>query len=350
MEPGVKVLVAEDNADNRQLVEDILAGQGYSVTFARDGNEAVSLARQLIPDLVILDINMPGKNGFEVCADLKADSATVQIPILMLTALSDVENRVRGLGLGADDYLVKPFNPRELVARIDTRLRAKIETDHLRADQDLIRRTFERFVPAQVVEQLLRQPENVRLGGQLQEVTVLFADLEGFTAVSEHTDPERLLELLNQYHALLAEHIQREGGLIDKFLGDGLMALFNTPLPQEDHPLHAVRAAVNIQRALADFHAKLEPPFRLPVNFGVSTGIAVVGNVGTADLMDFTAIGDTVNLASRLQGLCEHGQILISDAVYAQVAPAISGELFGTRIVKGREEPVVIYTVLGLRP
>lgn len=345
----MKVLVADDNADNRQLIEDILIGLGHDTLVARDGLEALSQSLEQAPDLIVLDINMPGLSGFEVCQRLRDNPNTSQIPILMLTALADVDNRVKGLGLGADDYLTKPFSPRELIARIDARLRIKAHTDDLRATQEQIRKTFERFVPATVVEQLLEHPEEVRLGGQLKEITVMFADLQAFSSVSEHAAPETMLEVLNRYQELIVSHILEVEGTIDKFTGDGVMALFNTPLPQENHALQAVRAAVMIQRTLPTFHQDFEPVFQLKVNFGINTGEAVVGNVGTAQLMDYTAIGDTVNLASRLEDISTNGQILVSESTYRQIAPYVIAENLGPRLVKGRETEVTVYQIMELR-
>jgi len=344
----VKVLVAEDNADSRQLLEDILRVRGYEASFAQDGNEALEAVSANPPDLIILDINMPGLNGFEVCARLKADPTTLEIPILMLTALGDIDNRIKGLGLGADDYITKPYSPRELVARIDARLRIKTGTDHLRAMQERIQRTFEKFVPATVVEQLLAHPEQVRLGGHLQAVTILFADMEGFTSLAEYTDPAILLEILNQYHTLLVQHIQAQEGTIDKFLGDGVMALYNAPLIQEDHALRAVRAALGIRAALPEFHARFEPRYRMPVNVGITTGQAVVGQIGAVNLMDYTAIGDPVNLASRLQDLGAQGQILISEGTYEAVKDYVSVRSLGAQAIRGRGAQVEIYEVMEL--
>lgn len=135
-----------------------------------------------MPDLIILDVNMPGMSGFEVCKIIKSDVKLSHIPVLMLTAQSDVESRVTGLGLGADDYIGKPFSPRELAARVEARIRAKSENDNLRRTQEIIRQTFERYVSPNVVEKLLESPSDVQLGGKLQEITVLFSDLEGLPA------------------------------------------------------------------------------------------------------------------------------------------------------------------------
>jgi len=345
----MKILVAEDNRDSRELVNDILLSLGHTPILASNGRMALEKILDDPPDLVILDVNMPEMDGFEVCAAIKRNPVTAEIPVLMLTAQIDVESRVRGLGIGADDYLPKPFHPRELIARIETRLRAKEETDTLRQQREQIRQTFERFVAHEIVEQLLEDPTRVKLGGAETIVTVMFADLEGFTTMAEHAEPTRLIEILNDYHMLLVQHIKANGGTVDKFLGDGVMALYNTPLPQPDHALRGVRTALNIRDALASFHQQFDPPFRMGVNFGIHTGKAIVGNVGTPDLMDFTAVGDTVNLASRLQGFSENSQITVSEDTFSLVSRNVVAHRLGPRSVRGREEVVIAYLIERLR-
>lgn len=343
-----KILVAEDNPNARQLVHDILESLGYESILAVDGPSAVAAAQSQIPDLIILDVNMPGMSGFEVCKIIKSDAKLAHIPVLMLTAQSDVESRVTGLGLGADDYIGKPFSPRELAARVEARIRAKSENDNLRRTQEIIRQTFERYVSPNVVEKLLESPSDVQLGGKLQEITVLFSDLEGFTSVSEKTDPQKLLGILNLYHELVVGIIQSEGGTVDKFIGDGVMSLYNTPLLQPDHALRAIRTAINIRRELVKFSEQFEPIYRMKINFGVHTGTAVVGNVGTTKIMNFTAVGDTVNLASRLQALSNNEKILMSQATYDQLNSQVRVNPLGARSVKGRIEPVMVYEALEL--
>ncbi len=342
----MKVLIAEDNDDSRYLLVDILDSLGYEVIEAEDGIRALEAAQTEYPDLILLDVNMPGMTGFDVCERIKADPDTASIPVLMLTALGGIEDRVRGLGLGADDYLVKPFSPRELIARIDTRMRAKQETDQLRASEQQIRATFTRFVAPEVVEQLLANPAQVALGGKLQEITVLFADLESFTPLAERMEPERVIELLNRYMAFIVPVLKQYGGTIDKYIGDAVMALFNTPLPQPDHALRAVSAAVHIRKAQKAFHAECDVDHRLDVNFGIHTGHAIVGNVGTPELMDYTAVGDTVNTAARLQDISHGGQIIISQTTYEQIKGSVLAHALGAHRVKGREKHVNIYTVL----
>lgn len=346
----MKILAVDDNPDNIQLIMDIVEDLGHQVAKAYDGPEALSLiANGLRPDLILLDVNMPGMTGFEVLSHLKAEKQTAQIPVILLTALSGIDHRVEGLSLGAEDYLIKPFSPLELIARIEARLRTKAEADDLRETQQMIRQTFERFVAPSVVNQLLEDPTGVKLGGRMQELTVLFADLENFTSISEQTEPEQLLNILNSYHLLVVEVIQANEGTIDKFIGDAVMALFNTPLQLSDHPLRAVRSAIQIQSGLPYFHQQFEETFRLNINFGIHTGLAVVGNVGAPQIMDFTAVGDTVNIASRLQGLADGGQILISEETYRQVKDYVHAEPCGQRPVKGRRGAITTYEVFGMK-
>jgi class 3 adenylate cyclase len=341
----LKILVVDDNRDNIELVKDIIEVAGHTVVSADDGASALIIAPEQLPDLILLDVNMPGMDGFEVCRQLKQNPATNGIPVIMLTAQSDVDSRVKGLAVGADDYLAKPFSPRELMARVDRSLRSKAVSDDLRVKQEQIRNTFSRFVAASVVDELLKNPDQVKLGGKLQAVTVLFADLEGFTSLSELTEPEQLLQLLNSYHTFMAEIVIHYGGTIDKFLGDGLMALYNTPVEQPDHIARAVKTALHIQDELYWFNEKLPQFNRMKINFGIHTGMAIVGNVGSENLMDFTAVGDTVNIAARLQSMAEQGEILVSAAVYALTQDFAFGRSRGLLRVKGRKEPVEVYQI-----
>lgn len=348
----MKILIVDDNRDNIELVRDILSFTGYEVLTAHNGSQAIQIAQQEVPELVILDVNMPGMSGFDVCKALKSEAATEHVPIIMLTAQDAIDSRVEGLEAGADDYLTKPFSPRELMARVDRSLRSKAISDGLRSQQEqlrsqqkLLRDTFSRFVAAPIVEQLLQDPGQVKLGGKLQPVTVLFADLQGFTTLSERTEPEILLQLLNSYHSFMLRIVLQYGGTIDKFLGDGLMALYNTPVQQEDHVARAVKTALHIQDELHWFVRGIPEEHQMKINFGIHTGDAVVGNVGTENLMDFTAVGDTVNVAARLQGVADDGQILVSRVVFEATQDFVFGRSRGQLSVKGRTNPVDTYQI-----
>ncbi|HEY8994042.1 MAG TPA: adenylate/guanylate cyclase domain-containing protein [Lacunisphaera sp.] len=344
----MRILIVDDLPLGRQLISDVITLMGHEAIEAGDGKAGLARAReQPIPDLIVLDVNMPGMNGFEVCKILKSDPVTQGIPIIFLTSQSEPEDRIHGLNIGADDYLAKPFAIRELSARIDKRLQARQATEMLLRQQDEIRQTFERFVAPQVVEILLRDPSHLKLGGDLQQVTVMFTDLEGFTSLSEQTPPDRLLSILNRYHELVSGLVQKHGGIVNKFIGDGVMALFNTPILREDHARCAVEAALAIREALHSLHAEFEPRFRLPIKCGISTGPVIVGNVGAAHCMDFTALGDTVNLAARLQGIATGEQIIISDDTRAQLDPSIMVKPMGALALKNRSKTVNAYTVTG---
>ncbi len=223
------------------------------------------------------------------------------------------------------------------------------EQRHLEEQVRQVRGTFERYVAPRVVEQLLSDPDRVRLGGVRQEVTILFADVRGFTTFSEKADPEFLVGVLNRHLTLAAEAILAEDGTLDKFIGDAVMAIFNAPLAQPDHALRAVRAALTMQRRVAELHGNLPVTERLSFGAGIVTGLAVVGNVGSPVLQNYTAIGDSVNLASRLQTYAQPGQILMSTTAYAQVCEHVVARELGYVQLKGHSEPDLVLELLGLR-
>lgn len=343
----MKILVVDDNPINVDLLVDIAENRGWHVLTAYDGETAIQVTQTQQPDVVVLDVNMPMMSGYEVCAHLKADARTAHVPVIMLTALADVDARVKGLAVGADDYITKPYSARELIARIETRMRAKEENDSLRQMQQTIRQTFERFVNPSIVQQLLQDPARVELGGKLQDVTVMFTDLEGFTSISEVTDPVTLLSVLNAHHKLVVDIVLAHGGTVDKFIGDAVMGLFNTPLEQSDHVRRAVDAALAIQEALPYFHQQFPIEFRMKINIGIHSGAAIVGNVGTSQIMDFTAVGDTVNIAARLQSQSHGGSVLASKAVRDAIGQA-EHVLFlpiGQLMLKGRTQSVTAFSV-----
>ena len=342
------ILVADDRKDNLDLVRDLLVMEGYRVLTAVDGQEALERVQEQSPDLVILDLNMPRLNGYQVCERLKADPETSDIPVLMLTAYSGPDQRVKGLQLGAADYLAKPFDYRELLARVKRQLHTKQETDRLRAAQKTIRETFERFVSPQVVARLLADPSQVRLGGSQQTITVLFADLRGYTGLAEILEPTKLVGVLTGYLTVATEAVLAYEGTICRYAGDLIMAMFNAPLVQEDHALRAARVAFQIQQQMSRYHARLKPHLRLAFGIGIVTGEAVVGNIGAKDWLNYTAIGDTVNLAQRLEEMARGGEILVDERTCEALGPTAIVESKGLVSIRGRNEPVVAYALTGL--
>jgi PAS domain S-box-containing protein len=211
-----------------------------------------------------------------------------------------------------------------------------------------IRRTFEQYVAPRVVERLLSDPDTARLGGTRREVTTLFADIRGFTTFGERQPPETLVEVLNRYLSLAADVILSEEGTLDKYFGDGVMAVFNAPLSQPDHTLRAVRAALAIREAVLEMHPQLPEPHRLQFGIGITSGMSVIGSIGSNRMKNYTAIGDCVNLASRLQRSASHGEILLGGEAYQKVAPHVEGRDLGIVEIRGHIEPIRVFRVCGL--
>lgn len=344
-----KILIADDRPDFVQLLRDLLTVEGYQVVTAENGREALETIYQCAPDLVLLDLNMPVMDGYQVCHQIKTDPATADIPVLMLTAWADPEYRVKGLELGAEDYLAKPFEHRELLARIQTRLRTKQEADRLRAVQKTIRETFERYVPLHVVEQLLADPSQVALGGAQQVVTVLFADLRGYTTLAETLRPEQLVDVLNGHLTVAAQAVLAFDGTISQYAGDLVMAIFNAPLPQPDHTLRAAQAALRLCQEMATYHASMPAELRMEFGIGIASGEAVVGNIGAKEFLHYTAIGDTVNLAQRLEEIAAGGEILLNERARQLLENTIARvEPRGITSIRGRSESAAVYALLGL--
>jgi adenylate cyclase len=343
------ILVVDDQPESIQLLTAILTTGGYEVLSANGGASAIEMARAKRPALVVLDVDMPSMDGFEVCARLKLDPKTADIPVLMLTAMSDVRFRIKGLQLGADDYLTKPYNYRELLARVERRLRAKVAADEQRAAQVRIRRTFERYVAPEVVERMLQEPDQVKLGGTKQVVTVLFADLRHFAAAGEELAPEVLLEVLNQHLTEAARAILDHGGVINQFAGDQIMAIFNAPLPQTDHAWLAAQAGLAIGRNVAAYHARVSPARYLRFGVGIATGEVVVGNIGTPELFNFTCVGDRVNLAQRMSALAGEEEVYLHESTRRLLGDAMRVEAVGPLTVPGRTGTMTVYRVLGQR-
>jgi class 3 adenylate cyclase len=209
------------------------------------------------------------------------------------------------------------------------------------------RRLFERMVSPAVIEQL--DPDELQLGGKRLEITALFADIRGFTSFSEKIDPETLVTVLNRYLAAAAEAILAEQGTIDKFLGDAVMAWFNAPIPQPDHTLRAVRAALGLRAAIQRLQSQMLPEFRLSFGVGIHFGEAVLGLVGTEKRLEYTAIGDSVNTAKRIQENSAGGQILLSAAAYTLIHDQIEVRPVAPVHAKGKSQPLEVYEVIGMK-
>ncbi len=359
-----KILIVDDEPFNLDLLEQELADQGYMLERANDGVEALEKMPGFLPDVVLLDYMMPRMNGIEVVRRLKQDEKSKGIPVILLTAKASQEDKVNGLDAGADDYVVKPFDSFELLARVRSMMRIKEMRDALeewnRTLEEKVRQQVEemerisrikRYLSPQIAETILKSDDDSLFKSHRRDITVVFLDLRGFTAFSDSAEPEEVMELLRSYHAEMGKLIFKFEGTVEHFAGDGIMVFFNDPIPCEDHTRRAVGMALEMRdRAGALRAGWTKKGYDLHVGLGVASGYATLGNIGFEGRMDYGAIGNVTNLAARLCGEAKGGQILISQRVLAAVEESVDTEPVGELSLKGFHRPVPAYNVLGLKP
>jgi class 3 adenylate cyclase/CheY-like chemotaxis protein len=351
--------VVDDTVDNLSLMSDLLKDE-YRVKVASQGRKALEIAAaDHPPDLILLDILMPDLDGYEVCRRLKADPRTRDIPVIFLTSKAEVEDERKGLDLRAVDYITKPISPPILLARVKTHLALKASADFLRDknayleteinrrvdELDKIQDIFGKVVDTRIRDYLLQKRR--RMIGDVTEGAVMFCDIRGFTAYSESRDPRQVIEFLNRFFSEAASCVEREGGFINKYLGDAFMAVFGTPFPLEDFRSAAIRAALGVREAVRKINADhpAEEPFR--VGMGIHAGPMVAGIVGSSSRMEFTIIGDTVNTASRMEGLCkDYGvEILVSAALVEGTPSASHARPLGHAAIRGKDRLVELFVI-----
>ncbi len=344
------VLVADDNPDNVALLREMLEAAHYTVVVAYEGDEALLKVAEANPDLIILDVQMPGKDGFEVCRRLKKWEQTRNIPVVMLTALQEVADKVRGIESGADEFLTKPVDMVELQTRVKALVRAKIYRQQVLEKNALLEKILNRYMPEEVVAKILADSSLLKLGGVRDFVTVLFVDLTGFTAFADSVPPEHVMETLNEAFSRLTKIIAENRGTFDKYLGDGLMAFYGAPIATDNDALNAVRTAVQMQEAFLALKNEWGegPQSQLGLAVAINSGEAIVGNLGSERLMNYTVIGATVNIAARLEDLAGPGQILIGEATHALVEDLVVARKFGELEIRGQSKPLVAYELVRL--
>ena len=346
------VMVVDDDWMNRELLEAYLRNADCDVMLAHSGEQALRLAREHAPDLILLDINMPGMNGYEVCARLKSDERTQFTPVVMVTALEADDDKIKAIEAGADDFLTKPFNSLLMMTRVRSLLRIKQLHDELESRNNLLRRVLNRYVNEDIVDVVLVDPDRyLHLGGDTRTVTVFFADIRGFTAFAERRPADEVLQTLNRIFNELTEVIFDHHGTLDKYIGDELMAFFGAPVATGDDVLNALRAALEMQRVFRRVCDAIGNPDlrRLGLGIGLHTGEVAVGNVGSERVMSYTVIGDVVNTARRIQQEARGGQVLISETTYQLATPGLDAERLDARLLSGKSEPIVIYDLHGIR-
>ena len=337
------ILAVDDEPANLALLRKLLTRQGYDVVEAVDGTSALRAIEEHQPDLVCLDVMMPGLDGIEVCQRLRRQPEHAGLPILLLTALNRTEDKARGLEAGANDFLSKPFDESELSARLRSLLRTK-------ALQDRLADLLGRYVSESVAAEALRDPFAVSLGGDRRHVSTLFADVRGYTAVAAEHAPEETLDLLNRYLTVVSDAVEDQGGTVADLLGDGVFAFFGAPVMHSNDPERAVRAALAVQAAVMQLEIPRMPGVRLQTGIGITSGEVNAGNVGSERRMHYTVVGDPVNVASRLQTAAGPGQILVDELTHEGVAGLVASQDLGSLRLAGKSDWVHAFNVLALQP
>ena len=371
MVAGPCVLIVDDVEQNVRLLSDLLSLKcGYRTEHAFNGEDALAVAARVRPDLILLDVVMPGMDGFEVCRRLRSQAAFEATPIVLVTSLDPKEERVKGLEAGADDFLSKPLVQAELFARVRSLLRVKSLYDQVSSQRNelaswsllleqRVRDKIEeierlawlkRFFSPHLAARLLGDGRDDLLQSHRREVSVLFADLRGFTAFAEVSPAETVMAMLREFHTTMGELIFRFGGTLERFTGDGMMVFFNDPDPTPDHALRAVQLGLAMCDA-AETHKLAWAAQQGPqgVGIGVAKGLATVGAIGFEGRLDYAAIGSVTNLAARLCGEARAGEVVVSHEVWVDV---VLHGLKGTRdelVLKGFVQPVLCRRLTSLK-
>ncbi|HEX9013834.1 MAG TPA: adenylate/guanylate cyclase domain-containing response regulator [Anaerolineaceae bacterium] len=337
--PG-RLLVVDDNKVFRLLLARSLEQQGHTVTMIENGARALDLLQAEKFDLVLLDIQMPEMDGYQVLERLSADANLRDIPVIVTSALEEMDGVARCIEMGAEDYLTKPPNPVLLRARINSSLEKK----RLRDEQkELVRK----FATSAVAEDL--QNKGFALGGQCVEATAMFSDIRSFTTIAESQTPAETIELLNTYYTLMFEAIGGKGGIVNQMVGDGLMAIFGAPVPLADRCQAAVLAALEMIEMieLFNFDQAAQHKVQIRIGIGIASGPVIAGYTGTLQRATYTCVGDTVNLAARLESHTKVvGQpILIDEATRGGLTPSLKVEEQGQVMLKGKTQEVRIFSV-----
>ena len=370
MKTPAKILVVDDTPKNVKLLADLLTVKGYAVITAASGREALAQVEAEQPDLVLLDVVMPEMSGYEVCRKIRANPATEILPIVMVTALDPSEERVKGLEAGADDFLTKPINQAELMARVRSLLRIKQLYDTVQAqaaqlsdwNKTLEQRVQEqvgqlenlgrlkRFFSPQLAELIVAGGAEDPLKTHRREVTVVFLDLRGFTAFAETSEPEEVMGVLREYHTEMGKLILDHEGTLERFTGDGMMIFFNDPVPVPNPAQRAIKMALAMRDRVGELILKWHKlGYELDFGVGIAQGYATIGGIGFEGRWDYGAIGTVTNLASRLCGEAKPGQILISQRLLGTVEDLVEVEPVGELTLRGFHRPITAHNVLRLK-
>ena len=363
----VQVLVVDDLEANRKLMHAVLEPRGFLVRSVPSGEAALDELERGDVDVVLLDVLMPGLDGYATCARIRADHRTAMLPVVMVTA-SGTQQRLRALEVGADDFIAKPFDQAELVARVRSLARVKRLHDTVveqraaleRWNAELERRVaaqvedldrlgrLRRFLSPQIAGLIVETGDESFLESHRRDITTVFTDLRGFTAFAETAEPEETMAVLRDYHAALGALVFAYEGTLEHFAGDGLMVFFNDPPPCPDAPVRAVRMALDMRAHVDDLAASWRRQgHELGFGVGIAQGYATLGRVGFEGRWDYAAIGTVTNVAARLCDVAKARQILISPRVLAGLDDRFETRPLGPLELRGISRPVDVHEVIG---
>ena len=364
----ITLLAVDDLPQNLRLLDAILSPRGYRMVTATSGEEALALLPASGADLVLLDIVMPGIDGYEVCRRIRGTRGFEYLPVIMITASGDQE-KVRAIEAGADDFVTKPLNQGELLARVASLARVKRYQDTIerqaaelaawngelaaRVDAQVAElqrvNRLRRFLSPQLVDLVIDSGDEGFLASHRREIVVVFCDLRGFTRFAESSEPEEVMGVLAEYHTALGELIHRFEGTLERFTGDGRMVFFNDPLPCDDPAGRAVTMAVAMRdRVGALAEGWTRQGHDLGFGIGIAQGFATLGRIGFEGRFDYAAIGSVTNLAARLCGEAGPWQILVAPRVHSATEALATGEPVGELDLKGFSRPVRAFAVTGI--
>jgi len=334
-----RILVVDDTPMNIKLLGDLLTAKGYTVATAANGEQALAAIAAEPPDLVLLDVMMPGLSGYDVCRRIRDNPATALLPVVMCTSLDPIQERVKGIEAGADDFLSKPVNQPELFARVKSLLRIKGLQDERLA-------RLKSFFSPQLAEAIAAGKGDELLKTHRREITVEFFDLRGFTAFTDNAEPEEVMDLLRAFHAALGKLVLEHQGTLERFAGDAVMVFYNDPVPIERPAEHAVRAALAMLEAFGPI-AQLwkKRGYDLGLGVGIAQGYATLGAIGFEGRWDYAAIGNVTNLAARLCSEAKSGQVLADRKTMAVLDGVFEFDSVGPLTLKGFSQPVPAFSL-----
>jgi adenylate cyclase len=346
-EEAPTILVVDDTPENIDVLKGLLQDD-YRVKVALNGVKALKIAQgETQPDLILLDVMMPEMDGFECCEKLKADPKTKDIPVIFITAKNEMEDEVRGLSLGAVDFIPKPISPPIVEARVKTHL----QLIKSRKTLEEMPKKLSRYLSPQVVQSIFEGKQEASIGTSRKKLTVFFSDIVGFTAKSEDLEPEDLSFAINLYLDKMAQIAIEHGGTLDKFIGDAVMVFFGDPESDgvKNDAKKCASMAIAMHQAIPDLIEKCNEEgidLALEIRVGMASGYCTVGNFGSETRMDYTLLGRVVNLASRLEGKADEGGILVSNDTWILLKDEFEGESKEPIQVKGFDKPVQPWKII----